>query len=141
MFWPHLGPHRSCTLSLLDPYCSQEKAKACLYRQTAKLKGQPLHAYPCSFHSQCCVGMAQSKPPGSRVGERWIGLIYAPREEQANLMILRIVNIMELCFEKRERCCENASNVAKYCSIDNKFGNCCQTSILCCPVCKILQRY
>lgn len=23
--------------------------------------------------------MALSKPPGSRVGERWIGLIYAPR--------------------------------------------------------------
>lgn len=80
MFWPHLGPHRSCPLSLLDPYCSQEKAEACLYRQTAQLKGQPLHAYPCSFRSQCCVGMALSKPPGSWVGERWIGLIYAPRE-------------------------------------------------------------
>lgn len=38
-----------------------------------------MHAYPCSFLSQCCVGMVVSQPPGSRVRERWIGLIYAPR--------------------------------------------------------------
>lgn len=73
MFWSCLGPHRSCPLSLLDPYCSQEMTEACLYRQAA-------YAYPCSFHRQSSVGMALSKPPGSRARERCIGLIYTPRE-------------------------------------------------------------
>lgn len=79
MFRPRPGPHKSSPLSPLDPHRSGDEAEACSCRQTPQLKAQPSHASPRSFRSQRCTGTALSEPPGSRVGARWIGLIYAPR--------------------------------------------------------------
>lgn len=79
-FWPVWAPHRSYPMSLLDPCCSGGKAEARLCRQTAQLKRGPLHAYLCSFHSRRCVGTVLSKPQGTGVGERRIGLIYVRGE-------------------------------------------------------------
>ncbi len=69
--------------------------------------------------------MALSKPPGSWVGERWIGLIYAPRRAAGKF------NDPPCCQHHKALFWEGHKDVmkihpAKDCGMVNRFENCSQ---------------
>lgn len=75
--------------------------------------------------------MALSKPPGSRVGERWIGLIYAPRGAAGKF------NDPPYCQHHGALFLEGHRDVMKIRAVEDrnvvyKFLNCSQTVMLLC---------
>lgn len=128
MFCPCLGPRRSCPLSPLDPYCSQEETEACLYRQTAELKDSPCMLTLAHSAAGCCVGMALSKPPGSGVGvgERWIGLIYASRGAAGKFNDPPYCQHHKALFLEGQRCHGDPGSTGLWCML-YKFKYCSHT--------------
>lgn len=75
--------------------------------------------------------MALSKPPGSGVGERWIGLIYAPRGAAGKFNDPPYCQHHALFLEGHKDVMK--THPAQVCGVVNKFGSGGHTAMsLCC---------